>query len=139
MKLQTPKLSVLEIDPDYVAFSEIIIYQLPVVLRPRIVNKGWAFRSYFVLFVNMNLVYEPLQQEYMPKETGKLFVQLEPYSLLYIFSIPSEMLYYGYNSTGYEFYKKIWIQQDCMKVIYKLVLVRIWIGMKPRVSVNRVG
>ena len=108
-----------EYDPDYAAFSETIIYQLPVVLRPRVVNQRWALSSYFVLYGNMNLVYEPLQQEYMPEETEKLFVQLEPYALPYIFSTPSEMFYYGYNSTGYELYKKYGYTETVLYGDYK--------------------
>ena len=54
----------------------------------------------------MNLVYEPIQQEYMPKETGILFVQLKPYSLPYIFSIPSEMFFMGTTQLGMSFTKK---------------------------------
>ena len=40
------------------------------------------------------------------KKTEKLFVQLERYSQPDIHSTPSELFYYGYNSTGYELYKE---------------------------------
>ena len=91
---------------DYAAFSQTIIYQLPVVLRPHTINKRWAYTSYFVLLGGMNLVYEPLQQEYMPKETEKLSLQLEDYSRPDFFSTPSKLFYYGHNSTGYDLYKE---------------------------------
>ena len=93
-------------DDNYVTISQTIIYQMPVILKPCARNGRWAISSYFVLLGDMNLVYEPLQQEYMFEETKQLFLQLERYSQPDIFSTPSDLFYYGYNSTGYELYKK---------------------------------